>query len=220
MPRLNEVTVWPPAKAVSTKAGPKNNVPPSTRMRLGGVAAKRQGLRAGAIPADTERQFLTNVLRCINEPSVGLASPALQDVKLSETGSQSKHGSVVSSLGRLRQRPLDGAADLSPPLFRIRPRRRRRFMGIEQRQCLPAILDGKLLLPIGQVSIGKIGKCIGGIGISQQVQLEDLDRVFCVARALVILSYDVNSNFRPQLRLRIFAPGVQQLLRDQGGAAG
>ena len=49
-------------------------------MRLGGVAAKRQGLRASAIPADTKRQFLTNVLRCINEPSVVLASPMLKEV--------------------------------------------------------------------------------------------------------------------------------------------
>ncbi len=35
---------------------------------------------------------------------------------------------------------------------------------------------------------------VGRIGISQQVELEDLDRIFYVARALIILSDDVHGS--------------------------
>src|SRR5439155_2911799 len=73
-------------------------------------------------------------------------------------------------------------------------------MRIQKRQCLLGILPGKLFLSIGQVSIYKSVMGVGRIGISQQVELEDLDRIFYVARALIILSDDVHGNFRPQLR--------------------
>jgi len=93
-------------------------------------------------------------------------------------------------------------------------------MRIEQRQCLLGILPGKLFLSIGQVSICEIVMGVGRIGISQQVELEDLDRIFYVARALIILSDDVHGNFRPQLRPRIFASGFEQLLPHLCRSAG
>src|SRR5207248_3573056 len=66
-------------------------------------------------------------------------------------------------------------------------------MRIEQRQCLLGILPGKLFLSIGQVSICKIVMGVGRIGVSQQVELEDLDRIFYVALALITRSDDVHT---------------------------
>ena len=111
-------------------------------------------------------------------------------------------------------------ADLASPLFSIGPGRYWRLMGIEQGQCLLSILLCEILLAVCQISVGKIRMRVGGIGIREEIQLEDLNGILDVASALEILADDVTGDLGPQLRLRIFPPGFQQLLRDPARLAG
>jgi len=82
-------------------------------------------------------------------------------------------------------------------------------MGIEQRQCLFGILPCEILLAVCQIGVGKVIVGVGGIGISDKIQLEHLNCILDIASALIILADDVTGDLGPQLGLRILAPGVQ-----------
>jgi hypothetical protein len=82
-------------------------------------------------------------------------------------------------------------------------------MGIEQGQCLFCILPGGVLLSICQIGVGKVRVRVGGIRISEKIQPEDFNCILDIPSPLIILPDDVHGGFRPQLGLRIFAPGVQ-----------
>src|SRR5207245_3182776 len=81
-------------------------------------------------------------------------------------------------------------------------------MRIQKRQCLLGILSGKLFLSIGQVSICKIVMGVGRIGISQQVELEDLECRLLLEKKKMARCYDVDHNFCQPLRCEIFTPRV------------
>jgi hypothetical protein len=91
---------------------------------------------------------------------------------------------------------------------------------VQQRQCFFGILPHEILLAVCQVGVGKVIVRVGGVGISQQIELEELNGILDVASALIVLADDVTGDLGPQLRLRIVAPGVQQLLPDLGHSAG
>ena len=82
-------------------------------------------------------------------------------------------------------------------------------MGIEQGQCLFSILPCEILLAVCQIGVGKVRVRVGRVGIGEEIQLEDLNCILDIASALKVLADDVNGGLGPQLRLRIFAPGVQ-----------
>src|SRR5215472_1236050 len=74
----------------------------------------------------------------------------------------------------------------------------------------------QLLLAISQVRLGEAFIDIGGIGISEKVQLEDSYCVFEIAGALIILGDDTHRDFGPKLGTRIFLACLDQLLLCAG----
>ena len=101
-------------------------------------------------------------------------------------------------------------------------------MRINHGQRLFRVLARQILLSILQIRIGKVIVCLGRVRIPEEVELENLNR--CVylhlglaqpaslplrlAFAHMVFAFDVDVNFRGQLRLRILSPGFHQLLLD------
>src|SRR6266852_6176175 len=93
-------------------------------------------------------------------------------------------------------------------------------MRIEKRQPFFGKLPRQIFLSIVQIGVGKIIVRVGGVRISEEVELEDFDRFLYLARAQMVRADDVDGNFRPQLHLGIFSTGFHQLLRHLGDSAG
>lgn len=70
-------------------------------------------------------------------------------------------------------------------------------MRVQQRQCLFSILSREVFLPILQISVGEIGVRVSGIGIGEEVELEDLDGGLGFALAQIAAANDVSADFRP-----------------------
>ena len=93
-------------------------------------------------------------------------------------------------------------------------------MRIQEGQGLFGVLPCQIFLPIFQIGIGKIIVRVGRVRISEEVELEDFDCRLRITFAQMARGYNVDRNFRPQLRFGIFLPRLCQLPRGLRNSVG